>query len=103
VCGRLRQAAGPLPAAAADERQLQGQRTGRLAAPTQQQSEPDDQVEQGGAGGGAVQGVLREGVADGRGSGQGAGDDRAGVDAAGAIGGHTAGSAAKQALDGVGR
>ncbi|GGW78673.1 hypothetical protein GCM10010350_74570 [Streptomyces galilaeus] len=71
-----------------------------LAAPAQQQSELDDQVEEGGAHGGAVQNVPVEGAADGCGSGQGAGDNGAGVDAAGAVGGQAACAAAQEALHG---
>lgn len=83
--GRFGKAAGLLPAAAADERQGERQRAGRLVAAAQQQPELDDQVEQGGADAGAVQGVPGEGVADGGGGGQGAGDDGAWVDAAGSV------------------
>lgn len=75
-----------------------GQRTGRMAAAAQPGAEPHDQLEQVGADGGAVQGVLIEAVVHARRGGQGAGNDGARVDAAGTVGGQAAGLPAQQAL-----
>ncbi|GGV87212.1 hypothetical protein GCM10010294_68830 [Streptomyces griseoloalbus] len=100
VRGRLREAAGLLPAGPAREAQGEGQGAGRLSAAAQQPAQLDDQVEEGGADRGAVQGVLVEGAADGRGGGQGAGDDGAWVDAAGPVRSRPAGFATEQALHG---
>ncbi|KUN17637.1 hypothetical protein AQJ11_37900 [Streptomyces corchorusii] len=102
MSGRLGKAAGLLPRGAAGERQGQGEGTGGLAASAQQPAELDDQAEEGGADGSAIERVLCRRVADGGGGGQVAGDDGTGVDAAGPVRGLPAGLAAQQALDRVG-